>query len=182
MLIVKNTNYILLELILEKVTGISFEMYFTQNIINPLQLTNTKFGTEDAFPNGLVSGYCDIYDNKLREVNLFDANRWSGEACLISNAKDIYTFFKDLNYGNLVSTKTKDKMVEMNLGILDDEFEGLSAIGHDGQAIGYSSEMRFFPEKDSIIIVLANKGRISSNQNSIQDYKKLIRELVNLHK
>lgn len=181
--IYSNTNYILLELILEKVTGISFEAYFIQNIINPLQLTNTKFGTKEPFPDGLASGYCDMYDNgKLREVNLFDANRWSGEACLISNAKDVYTFFKGLKDGNLVSISTKNKMTKMNLGILDEEFEGLSALGHDGQAIGYSSEMRFFPEKDLIIVMLANKGRISSDQSSIQDYKNLMHEIVSIHK
>lgn len=182
-LIYSNTNYILLELVLEKVTGISFEAYFIQNIINPLQLTNTKFGTKEPFPDGLASGYCDMYDNgKLREVNLFDANRWSGEACLISNAKDVYTFFKGLKDGNLVSISTKNKMIKMNLGILDEEFEGLSALGHDGQAIGYSSEMRFFPEKDLIIVMLANKGRISSDQSSIQDYKNLMHEIVSIHK
>ncbi|TRX57675.1 beta-lactamase family protein [Fulvivirga sp. M361] len=177
-----NTNYVLLELILEKVIGVPYESYLKENIIQPLGLTSTTFSTIKAFPDGLCSGYCDLYDNgKLREVNLFDARRWSGEASAIANGMDIYTFFNALMSGHLTSSFMVDSMIHNRYGVLHETFEGVKGIGHDGEAIGYSSEMWHFPEKELMIVLMATKGRIDSDQSSIQDFEKLFVDILKLH-
>ncbi|MEO1256901.1 MAG: hypothetical protein AAFY41_18730, partial [Bacteroidota bacterium] len=58
---------------------------------------------------------------------------------------------------------------------------GYKAIGHDGQAVGYSSEMWFFPEKELTIILLANQGRISDDQPSIKRFDNLMIDILNVH-
>ncbi|MDN5214779.1 serine hydrolase domain-containing protein [Fulvivirgaceae bacterium BMA12] len=180
--IYSNTNYLLLQLILEKVTGKPYETYLSENITVPLGLRKTTFSTINTFPNGLSSGYCDMYDNgKLRDVNLFDANRWSGEASAISNAMDIYTFFNALITGQLIDPSAFENMKNNKYGLLIEEFDGIQAVGHDGQGIGYSSEMWYFPEKALTITLIANKGRIDDDQPSIQDFVALFLGVLSLH-
>ncbi len=180
--IYSNTNYVLLQLILEKVTGKPYETYLSENIAIPLGLGKTTFSTINAFPNGLSSGYCDMYDNgKLRDVNLFDANRWSGEASAISGAIDIYTFFNALITGQLISPPAFENMKNNRYGLLIEKFDGIEGVGHDGQGIGYSSEMWYFPGKALTIILIANKGRIADDQPSIRDFEALFLDILSLH-
>ncbi len=181
-LIYSNTNYVLLQLILEKVTGNNYDQYILQRIIEPLDLSHTTFSTIKTFPDGLSAGYCDMFDNrKLRDVNLFDANRWSGEAAMISNGLDIYTFYNSLLKAELTSAQTLESMISNNLGLLHETIDGIEGIGHDGQGIGYSSEMWFFPKKDLIIVLIANQGRISSDQPSIQQFENALVDILKLH-
>lgn len=181
-LIYSNTNYLLLQLILEKVTGENYDEYILQKILEPLNMNHSTFSTINAFPDGLASGYCDMFDNgKLRDVNLFDANRWSGEAAMISNGLDIHTFYNSLLNTELTSAQTLESMISNNLGLLQETIGGIEGIGHDGQGIGYSSEMWFFPEKDLILVLIANQGRISSDQPSIQEFENALVDILELH-
>lgn len=180
--IYSNTNYLLLELILEELTGESYETYLEQHILKPSVMPYSSFSTQHPYPESLSAGYCDMYDNgKLREVSAFDAKRWSGEAALISNASDIYRFFEALLSAQLTSSESLELMKNEQYGLLNETISGQKALGHDGQAIGYSSEMWHFPKLDLTIILMANKGRISGEQESIAIYEQLLEDIVNLH-
>lgn len=180
--IYSNTNYVLLQLILEKVTNQSFDQYIIENIIMPLNLNHTTFSTIQTFPDGLSTGYCDMYDyGKLRDVSLFDANRWSGEAAMISNGLDIYTFFNSLLSEQITSLQTLNLMKTKKLGLLHTDINGLEGFGHDGRGVGFSSEMWYFPEKDLTIILIVNKGRISEDQPSIEEFRNAFVDIVELH-
>ena len=72
-------------------------------------------------------------------------------------------------------------MINNRYGLLHEIFEGVKAIGHDGEAIGYSSEMWCFPEKELMIVLIATKGRIDSDQASIQGFEKLFIDILKLH-
>lgn len=50
-------NYDILGLIIQEVTGMSYEDYMQQNIIQPIGLENTFVRHEDAVKNGLATGY-----------------------------------------------------------------------------------------------------------------------------
>lgn len=177
-----NTNYVLLELILENITGQRYDEYLKKTLLHPMGLDGILFGTQDAYPLGLCSGYCDMYDNgHLREVSAFDANRWSAEGSAISGVEDIHNFFKMLLQAELTKPTTLEEMKANGYGLLEEDFNGSRGIGHDGQAVGYSSEMWFFPEKGLIITLLANRGRISDAQASIQLFEQLFLEIVTLH-
>lgn len=181
-MIYSNTNYILLQLILEKITGLRYELYIQQNILDPLQMHRTTFSTIEPYPDGLTSGYCDMFDNgKVREVNRFDANRWSGEASIISNGVDIFTFFQALLGSALTSTEALEQMKSEKLGLLTMTTNGVNAMGHDGEAVGYSTEMWYIPQRKLTVILLANQGRISSDQPSIQSYEMALNDIIALH-
>lgn len=180
--IYSNTNYVLLELIVEQVMGRPFEEVVDDYIFKPIQMEHSSFGTINPFPNGLCTGYCDMYDKgNLREVNLYDARRWSGEAAMISNGNDIYAFFRALLDAEFCSQTSFELMKKEQYGLLQDTIAGIPAIGHDGQAIGYSSEMWYFEELGLTIVLMANQGRISGDQPSIQPFEELLEQVVLLH-
>lgn len=180
--IYSNTNYVLLELILEAQTGLGYEEYLRQNVLEPAEMLQSSFSTAEAFPKGLSDGYCDMYDRgSLREVNRFDARRWSGEAALISNVQDIDGFFAAFLSAKLCTDSSLEQMQEHQYGLLRDTIAGVPAIGHDGQAIGYSSEMWYFEDLELTIVLMANQGRISGDQPSIQPFEDLLEEIVKLH-
>jgi D-alanyl-D-alanine carboxypeptidase len=180
--IYSNTNYLLLELILESVSGRTFEEFISTEIVLPLQMERSTFSTVNSYPPDLVTGYCDMFDSgKLREVDLFDAHRWSGEAALISKPSDLHTFYKALLNGDVLDIETVSEMITHKYGLLTEMFGVEEGIGHDGQAIGYSSEMWFFPNMNLTVVLMANQGRISDDQPSIEIFEQLLSKILSIH-
>ena len=74
-----DSNYVLLGLILERVTGRPVEQVITKDIIEPLGLTRTSFPTTDLMPAPFSHGYFagDKGDEPIRDVT--EVNRtWRG--------------------------------------------------------------------------------------------------------
>jgi len=181
--IYSNTNYLLLELILEATTGEPYDQYLDKHILQPTGMFSSSFGTKNAYPESLCVGYCDMYDNgRLREVSAFDARRWSGEAALISNTSDMYRFFEALLQARLTSAEGIELMKNEQYGLLKESIAGHEGIGHDGLAIGYSSQMWHFPDMELTVILMANQGRISGDQESIAPFERLLEDIVSLHR
>jgi len=58
-----NCAFVLLGLALEKVTGIDYRTYVTQNIFESCQMSNTKFCAMDEINENTAEGYSSVYDN-----------------------------------------------------------------------------------------------------------------------
>ncbi|MFY9243659.1 MAG: serine hydrolase domain-containing protein [Polaribacter sp.] len=176
-----NTNYLLLQLILEKISDIKYEDFVRVNIFNHLNLMDTEISTENPYPINLARGYIDFYDKgTIRDVTEWDAKRFDGEGAIISTSKDIFTFYKALLTGQLLNQETVELMRENRLGLLKEIYNNQEFVGHDGEAIGYSAEMWYLEEKELIIVLLSNQGRVSNEQPSIQKYENLLRDIVNV--
>jgi len=174
-----NTNYLLLQLILEAITQQSYEDYLIRMIFEVLDLKHSTFSTLEPFPEYLVPGYCGFYDDEtLIDVSPYDANRFSGDGAWITTIEDLSLFFTALLDGKILTFSTLDLMRTQQLGLQTKTVSSLKGIGHDGRAIGYSAEMWYFPEVALKIILLTNQGRISENQPSMQQWEELIEALV----
>lgn len=181
--IYSNTNYLILQLIIEKASGQGYEQYVRAHIIEPLELTNTSFGSEQAFSDGLATGYVDFYGNGvMRNVNDWDAHRFDAEGDLITTATDLAIFYEALLSGRLVSMSMLAEMKKKRLGLLREEFELESALGHDGIAIGYSAEMWYMESSGLMVILLSNQGRLISESWSVLRYENLLRDLIHYGK
>ncbi len=181
--IYSNTNYLILQLIIEKATGKSYEQFVKENVILPLELADTSFGSENPYPEGLATGYVDFYGNGvMRDVNEWDAYRFDAEGDLISTAQDLAIFYESLLTGRLLSDSLLNKMKYKRLGLLQQEFELENALGHDGIAIGFSAEMWYLRRSRLMIILLANQGRLVGENQSVLRYENLLRELITLSK
>ena len=181
--IYSNTNYLLLQLIIEKHSGLPYEAFIRKEIIEPLGLSSTLFGTEEAYPQGLATGYVDFYGNgKMRNVNSWDAHRFQAEGDLISTANDLMKFFEGLLKGSLLKKATLELMKTQRLGLLQEEFFLENAMGHDGIAIGYSAELWYLPRSELMVVLLSNQGRLVFENESVLQFENLLRDLIGLGK
>ncbi len=177
--IYSNTNYLLLQLILEKVSGQSFSGFVTERIFNPINVREVRFGKAGFYPHDLATGYVDFYgNNTLRNVHQWDAGRFDAEGNLIMKASEVFLFFTNLLQANIVSEETLNLMASQRLGLLSNTFGGKEAFGHDGIAIGYSSEMWFLPDQNLTIVLLSNQGRLIEDTDQVLLFENLLEAII----
>jgi len=136
-----NTNYIMLGLIIEKVTGNRWEDEIESRIIKPLGLKNTITPKEGNWKEKLVPGYIKTSDGY---VSIFDYSWYShasvsltyGTGGLVSTASDLMTFASAIFDGKLVSKETLDLMSQP-VGIGSGETWGLG--GGVGEVAGHKT-------------------------------------------
>lgn len=181
-----NTNFVMLGLIVEMVSGVSGERYYQNHIFNTLGMTQTYFNQTDKDIPSLVKGYHDEFgDGVIRDYtnNPFAVNSMAGG--IASNTEDLFTFVKAImTPGILLNQNSIDLMLESSTVPLADpsEFDygtdnrvksiaglGLGvfklntdygiAIGHNGGFNGRRARMWFFPESETSIIFMYNGTR-----------------------
>jgi D-alanyl-D-alanine carboxypeptidase len=98
-----NTNYILLGMVIEKVTHDSWENQVTRRIIIPLGLHHTYApGTSTRLPAPHATGYL-IFDKDTRIDTTAENMSWAGSAgALISTAADLTRFWSAIGRGALL--------------------------------------------------------------------------------
>jgi D-alanyl-D-alanine carboxypeptidase len=179
-----NANFYLLAEIIKAVTGNSYQNYITNNIINPLGLTNTDFNTvpTGSFMRGYLKGSFypvgGVINGGLDPDSLYDfteaSNSWGyGAADLWSNTTDLIKFHKALFGGQLINANWLDtmKMMVTNTGDLSAYGYGMIqfksynggpiySYGHTGTAFGYGSMLCYVPALDVYMCSAGNYMKI----------------------
>jgi D-alanyl-D-alanine carboxypeptidase len=101
-----NSDFVLLGLIVEKVTGRPLDQVVTSRIIRRLHLRSTSYGTEHA---QRMTPWLGLVESFGRPV--------SGDGGIISTVEDLATFFRALLGGNLLAPK---QIAEMTRTIATD--------------------------------------------------------------
>ncbi|MCB0636123.1 MAG: beta-lactamase family protein [Lewinella sp.] len=192
-----NTNYILLGMIIEKVTGQPFYAFFRQRIFEPLGLNFTRFAAPDPVPAGIIRGYVDFYSN----LDLINATYYSGwdyftaDGGLIANAHDLNVFLTRLFDGDLLSAGSLETMLQWQApneqaedGFATDYGLGIFRIAtdygpayiHSGDAIGYFASMVYFPDQDVTITwaVNGNYGKIDQFTQSKEAMERIFQTVL----
>jgi CubicO group peptidase (beta-lactamase class C family) len=102
-----NTEYIILQKIIENITGKSYETVLKENILNPLQMENTNMLKNEDIISGLVSSYTidDKTETIANDVPYFIQNFY-GSGAMYSTVEDLLKFdyaifnYKILNKAN----------------------------------------------------------------------------------
>ncbi len=189
-----NTNYLLLGLIVEQVSGQTGEKYFQEHIFDPLDLDQTYFNQTSATIPGLVRSYHDEFDDgSLTDFTYhpFAINSMAGG--IASNIDDLHTFLNAcLTPGIVLTEQTISAMLEptnapfadpeefdfgegnkvlrmkgFGLGWITLETEYGVAIGHNGGLNGSRARMWYFPDSQSSLIYLMNGSRFETLSKSM---------------
>ena len=163
-----NSNYILLELIVEEKTGKSLAEVIREQILNPIGLKNTFTELRERKSTSIVTGYSDTNeDGILHSHKELNEGNGLGDGGLISNAIDTAKFIDALvAKKTLLSPKMLNEMLtfiptvegdEYGLGIARFQTHAGEAIGHDGTSYGFVSLMLHYPDENITAIVLVNK-------------------------
>lgn len=145
-----NTNYLLLAMVAEAVTGATLEDEIARRFLGPLQLGSVRFLTPADGPAApLAPAWTTIFwASGAMEGSVVDLARW-GDA---------------LYRGDLLSTDARDAMRQFNghehgLGLQRLTIGGFEGIGHTGLLDRYTAILFHLPEDGLTVALLVNMSR-----------------------
>ena len=157
-----STNYLVLGLLVERITGSDLEHVLRARIFRPLDLDDTSFepgvarlrvrGYRPATHDGIVSG------EPVDTAGESAAWLWSAGA-IVSDADDLARFFDSLLTGRIVSRPLLAEMIPAQgygLGLAAFTTPCGTAIGHTGNLSGYVSIVWVDDEARRTVVLMAN--------------------------
>lgn len=142
-----NTNYGILAMIVEEVTGDDYWTYVTDSIITPLGLANTLIPTTNEIQGSYMG--CNWNFPPLVDMSIIHPSIYKGWADVVSTTQDLVTYFEALNNGQLMHDSLVTKMLEItapannySLGLEQVHNVVMDSWGHSGN-VGNTSGMFF---------------------------------------
>ncbi|MFY9560846.1 MAG: serine hydrolase domain-containing protein [Terriglobales bacterium] len=156
-----NSNYNLLALILEKVSGESYGDYVRQHIFDPAGMTNSGHDGEALRLIPLAaSGYEPAGVSSYEKAPYLDWSNKTGNGSLYSTVDDLYRFDRALNSDTLLKSATRQKyFVEgrgNRFGWFNRSRSGHRVMSSNGRSPGFTAQLDRFPDDDVTVIVLSN--------------------------
>lgn len=142
-----NTNYLLLTLVAERVTGFSLEQLLTDRFGAPLGLTGSRLlSPTDAKAGPLEPAWTTIF---------------RGSGAMISTAADLARWGDALYAGSVLLDGTRREMLDFNtfdhgLGVQKLTVGGLDGYGHTGLLDTYTTLLLHLPERGTTIALLVS--------------------------
>lgn len=171
-----NTNYEILAMILDEVTGDHAE-YMDQVIFEPLGITSTFYRSHDNYLKyeQLYNGYWDRYSNAVIEntstMQRQNVSDMIGDDGIVSTPHDAVVFLKGLFDGKIISDESLEEMQEWvknstgentyGLGFDLADFQGNKGMGHSGGGLGAGCQLYYFPEKKVFVFMGINLSTIT---------------------
>jgi D-alanyl-D-alanine carboxypeptidase len=167
-----NTNFVLLGLVIEEVTGQRVHEAVQTRILDPLRLTSTTYPTDAALPSPRLNGYTlplTVYGGADPTATWADATDWNPSSAgaagaMTSGVDDLLVWGRALATGQEVlaasaQVQRLSSFATATLGAGEFYGEALMCkdgwIGHNGNMPGYNSVVRYNSDTDTTIVVLA---------------------------
>ena len=191
-----NTNFYLLALIIDKITGKPHGEWFKKQIFEKLQIQQTFYKNSPGYPAySLPNVYWPgLLGTDLENITV-SQQAWAkseeyGATGLIASPQDFIRLLEGLNKGELVSPASLNEMrqwvkgsnsqePEYGLGLGFWGYKGRANYGHDGDGIGATIELLYFPTSNTYVLAAANAstefggeiaGHLLNFRNEIGEY------------
>jgi len=158
-----NTNYLLLQAIVESVTGQPLHEVVRQQILDPIGADDTYTQIQEQLSGAFVHGYEDLDgDGTLEDTFAINDGAGLGDGALIATAADVARFYEVLLVEQaLLEDETLEAMLTdqsdqdygYGIEVMVDPDYGM-VIGHSGSVLGFTSDARYFVEEDVIVVLL----------------------------
>lgn len=159
-----NAGYLMLSIIIEKVSGKSYESFIKENILVPLNMNESFFRDHDyAVLKNCAVGYCLNETNNIVNGHYVYENH-KGSGGLICTAYDLYIFARALNNGELITKKSLQTMVtpyhtkeNYGYGCQINHFMKNKFVEHGGMlSSGFKTNVSVFTNDEIYIVILSN--------------------------
>ncbi len=170
-----NTNFVLLAMIIEKVTGNTYEEALDRRIFKPLNLNSTTFPVVHSthMTGNYSHGYLEV-GGVLKDYTVSDHSIQWGAGGIISDLSDLGLWAKVLGEGLLISKEMQDERLKWSPYSENGIFKyGMGIfylgdfIGHDGGCIGFNTALFYLPAKKATFIILLNQSNDYTGANNI---------------
>lgn len=184
--IYSNAGYLILSAIVEKVSAMKYEDYVIENIVkkanfnkndylgfkytNKTSVGYQKKGTLMSFLYKLMIDTKIFYGEKTKKWQSFEPlyMKGIGFGGGFSNAQSLAKLYLNVLNHNIISEETlnqtfeqqyykNNKPAKQSLGWWNEEVKGYKSFHHAGGGGGYSCEVRVYPEKGIVRIMMMNK-------------------------
>jgi CubicO group peptidase (beta-lactamase class C family) len=156
-----NSGYILLGLIIEKVTGKPYQVVVRNFILKPLKMEHTGFDFAGLKNADKAMGYTK-YTQKIKEESVpWDSTATFSAGSLYSTVGDLYLWHKGLlNYKVYskasLETATTPYLAGYGLGCWIDTLYQKKIVSHGGNILGFTGYFGRIQEDDACVIILNN--------------------------
>ena len=155
-----NLGYIVLGYLLERISGQTYEEFVQENIFKPLGMKDSGLMSFVSIIPRRASGYWPG-SNGTENADRPDARMGFSSGSLYSTTEDLLRWEEGLFGGKLLTPASLRKMTtpfksDYACGLYVKRVNGRLMIEHDGNNIGFNSDMAYYPEDRIAVIVLAN--------------------------
>jgi CubicO group peptidase (beta-lactamase class C family) len=165
-----NTGFVLLGMIIQKVTGRTFDAFLDARVFEPLGMTATRHDSRDEIISNRAVGYLWAGPGGLRNCDFLKyLMMYQGDGGILSNVLDLAKFEAALSDDQFLTSSSRDAMwtqVKLNngkthdygLGWFVDNVNGHKHIFHPGGSPGTAAMISRYPDDRLTIIFLTNGG------------------------
>lgn len=175
-----NTNYILLGMVIKKVSGMTYEDAVANGITIPQALPATmvpRIG-DATMPGSFSHGYWEDTElGVLHDVTVKDPSTVWSSGNMLANISELARWGEFLGKGTLLSSGMQTQRLTYvpmsdhlayGLGIVKDT--GANLIGHQGGMIGYTSQMYYLPDKGYTMAFFYNRTLALHDYSDVMTY------------
>jgi len=163
-----NRGYILIGMIIEKVSGKPYAVFLKENIFEPLGMKDSGYDVASTVLGKRASGYA-IKDGHVANADFFDMSLPFAAGGIYSTVEDMYRWNEALAApGKLLSAQSLAQMFAVypettayggqnyGYGVVITHRFGKLLYYHGGGVTGFESSIQRYPEEHVSIVVLSN--------------------------
>lgn len=157
-----NSNYNLLALVIEKVSGTDYGSFVRSAISDKLQLRQTGHRHSSAqIVRGIATGYVPAGSISLERAPFLEWSVKTGNGSLYSDAADVLRFMRAVHHGQLLAPASveatfTEHMPNIGYGWFLTRANGRDIHHINGRSPGFAAQADYYVADDLTVIVLAN--------------------------
>lgn len=163
-----NSGYYLLGVIIEKITGKTYEECLKERIFDPLGMQNTGYAYNESVISNLANGYVKALEDYDKAMYVPTTLLYAAGA-LYSTVEDLYIWDQSLYTDKLLSKRNRDIMFTPFLSNysygwfiskipITESNDSTTIIMHPGWMPGFIATITRLPENQHLIVLLDNSG------------------------
>jgi CubicO group peptidase (beta-lactamase class C family) len=174
-----NTGYVLLGMVIEKVTGQKYANYLDAQFFKPLGLRQTAYCPSKTSNPAFALGYSKDSTGTTARAQFLDLSHPFAAGALCSTVGDLVKWQRALDGGKVVSaasytlmttadTLNSGRRINYGFGLVPGMFNGHKTISHTGGIPGFATAATYVPD-DSLSIVVYTNYDNESPQGLVQN-------------
>lgn len=182
-----NTGYYLLALLIEKVSGQSYEEFLKAHIFSKAFMTQSGSLAQGEVVLNKAYGY-QVKENRLyNAANLIHPEVLLGNGDLYSTASDMSFFIDTLFAGKIINKNNLSLLIAPHIkttlnnershayGWFIDTIEGQRIAEYSGAVVGYLSKIIHFIDSNSTVVILSNRENAQEFQKICDGIAKIVK-------
>ncbi|WP_020534560.1 serine hydrolase [Lewinella cohaerens] len=167
-----NSGYVLLGVLIEKITGKPYEQVLQDKIFSPLEMNDTGYDQHRTILENRASGYNKIA-NTFESASYIDMSVAFAAGALYSTVEDLYRWDQALYTEKLLPKEYMDLLFDTHIAAWGQHYgygweigklrigntqEYTQTISHGGNINGFNTQITRIPASQSLILLFNNTG------------------------